>query len=105
MNPDDPYIMPTISELRDCQGNVDVEGTVIEQTLPKKVRTRDGRESTVVNSILSDDSGSITLVQWNEQINQASVGDKIRLEKCQIRSFRGQLQIGRGYYGYIIKLI
>jgi len=105
MKHDDPYVMPLISEIRDGQRDVDVEGTVIEQSHPRKVRSHDGRESTLVNSVLSDDSGSITLVQWNEQINQASVGDKIRLEKCHVKSYRGLLQIGRGYTGYIIKLL
>ena len=104
MDPDDPYIIPPINQLRQGQTNVDVEGKVISKTEPRKVKSRDGRDLTVANSILSDDTGSVKLVQWNEQIAHTSLGDKIRVENASVKSFRGELQIDTGYYGHIIKL-
>lgn len=105
MDPNDPYIMPTIDKLRIGQTNVDVEGDVISQTEPRRVRSRNGRDLTVSNSVLNDGTGMIKLVQWNEQINQASMGDRIRVEGGSVKSFRGELQIDTGYAGHIIKLI
>ncbi len=104
MDPDDPYIIPPIDQLRRGQTNVDVEGEVINQAAPRKVKSRDGRDLTVANSVVSDETGSITLVQWNHEIKKASVGDRIRVERGSVKSFRGEMQLSTGYAGHIIKL-
>lgn len=104
MNPDDPYIIPPIDQLRQGQTNRDVEGEVISVSVPRRAKSRNGRDLTVSNSILSDDTEVVKLVQWNRQVDLTSVGDKIRVENASVKSFRGELQIDTGYYGHIIRL-
>ena len=105
MKLDDPYVMSKIDELHDGQSNVDVEGTITEASVPRNVKSRDREDLMAVNSVLSDGNGRIILVQWNEQIQQASVGDTVRIEKGVVKSFRGELQLSTGYTGRIIKLL
>ena len=99
INLDDPYIMMGISELRDGMRNVDVEGIIEEKAIARTVRgRRRGEPLTVSEATLRDETGSVVLVLWNEQIRQVKVGEKIRVENGYMKSFRGirQLNVGRG---------
>ena len=99
INPDDPYVMMKIAELRDGMRGVDVEGKVDEKAIARTVRgRRRGEPLTVSEATLMDDTSSVVLVLWNEQIRQAKVGDQIRIENGYMKSFRGirQLNVGRG---------
>mgnify|MGYP003995081217 CR=1 FL=1 len=70
--------MVKISELQAGQGNVDVEGTVKEVG---EVRTfnKFGRDLSVANAMLEDDSGSIKLSLWNDDATKYKSGDKIKI--------------------------
>jgi replication factor A1 len=76
-----------------------VEGTIVEKGYARQVRGRRGRGPTLVaNATLEDDSGSIVLVLWNEQIRNVSEGDKVRIENGYVSSYQDirQLNVGRG---------
>jgi replication factor A1 len=55
----------------------------------------------VANATLKDETGSITLTLWNEQISQIKVGDKVKIENGYAKSFRNVLQLSTGKYGKI----
>ena len=61
--------MAKISELSSGQSNVDVEGT-IKEIGEKRNISKFGRELTVANAILEDDSGTIKLTLWNDDANR-----------------------------------
>ena len=57
-----------IADLKEGMANVIVEGTIKNIESPRNVKSKEnGRELTVANAILSDNSGEITLVLWNCQ--------------------------------------
>ena len=87
-----------ISELRIAQGNVDVEGIVTEIG---DTRTFDkfGRELKVANAILKDDSGSIKLTLWNDDISRFKNGDKIKINNGYVNEFQGEKQLTAGKFG------
>ena len=87
-----------ISELRIAQGNVDVEGIVTEIG---DTRTFDkfGRELKVANAILKDDSGSIKLTLWNDDISRFKNGDKIKINNGYVNEFQGEKQLTSGKFG------
>ena len=89
-----------IAELRDGLRKVDVEGQVVEISEPREVRSKfTGETYRVAEATISDDSGTIKLVLWNEQIGQLKVNDTVKIENGYTKSFRGEVQLNVGKYG------
>ena len=89
-----------IAELRDGLRRIDVEAQVIEISEPREVRSKyTGETYKVAEATISDDSGTIKLVLWNEQIGQVNVNNTIRIENGYVKSFRGEIQLNVGRYG------
>jgi replication factor A1 len=89
-----------IAELRDGLRKIDVEAKVIEISEPREVRSKfTGETYRVAEATISDDTGTIKLVLWNEQIGQVNLNDTVRIENGYIKSFRGEIQLNVGRYG------
>jgi replication factor A1 len=48
---------------------------------------------------MSDETGTIKLTLWNDQIEMVNVNDIIRIENGYITSFRGEIQLNVGKFG------
>ena len=72
---------------------VDVTVKIIEVPPIKPVFTRWGSECYVSNVKIADETGSIRLSLWNEQVDKVRVGDEIELKNCYVSRFAGQLQL------------
>jgi len=90
----------TISELNAGQGNVNVEGAITEVG-ESRTFSKFGREMTVGNAILQDDSGSIKLTLWNEDAAKYKEGDKIKITNGYVNEFQGEKQLTAGKFGQI----
>ncbi|MEM2210414.1 MAG: OB-fold nucleic acid binding domain-containing protein [Nitrososphaerales archaeon] len=88
-----------IRELRDGMRRVDVEGEISEISEPRIVNLRAGGQARVADAMLQDDTGSIKLSLWDEQIDKVSVGSRVRIENGYINSFRGEVRLNVGKYG------
>jgi replication factor A1 len=94
-----------IKELRDGMRRVDLTAKVVEISEPRRVQSRySGRTFRVADAIISDETGSIKLTLWNEQIEQVKVNDTIKIENGYVRSFRGEIQLNVGRYGKLTVL-
>jgi len=91
-----------ISELTMGQGNVDVEGTIKEISEPRTF-DRFGRQLRVADAVLEDDSGTIKLTLWNEDVDKFAAGDKVKVTNGYIREFQGEKQLTSGKFGKIEK--
>ncbi len=84
---------------------VDVEGNVIEKSEAREVRSRYTNETyKVADATIEDETGTITLTLWNEQVMQVNVGDRVKIENGYIKSFRDVLQLNSGKYGSLTVL-
>lgn len=84
---------------------VDVEAKVMEKGEPREVMSRFKDETyTVADAVVADETGSIKLTLWNEQIDQVNVNDKIKVENGYVTSFRGEIQLNVGRYGKLTVL-
>jgi replication factor A1 len=89
-----------IKDLRNGMKRVEVEAQVTEKGNPREVTSRYKDETyTVADAVVADETGSIKLTLWNEQIDQVNVNDKIKIENGYITSFRGEIQLNVGKYG------
>ncbi len=93
-----------IADLKGEQSRVDVEGEIIEKGEPRTVNLRAGGTSNVADATIRDDSGSIKLSLWGDQIDIVDVGDRVRIENGYTRAFRGEVQLNIGRYGKLVKL-
>ena len=85
-----------IADLKGELSRVDVEGEVIEKGEVRTVNLRAGGTSTVADATIKDDSGTIKLSLWGEQINSVDVGDKVKIENGYTKAFRGEVQLTSG---------
>ncbi len=93
-----------IADLKGEQSRVDVEGEIVDKSEPRSVNLRAGGTSDVSDCTIRDDSGSIKLTLWGEQINAVEQGDKVRIENGYTKAFRGEVQLNIGRYGKLINL-
>jgi replication factor A1 len=89
-----------IKDLRDGAKKVSVEAKVVEKGDAREVKSRYGNETyRIVDAVVADETGSIKLTLWNEQIDQVNVGDNIKIENGYITSFKGEIQLNVGKFG------
>ena len=90
-----------VSELKAGANSVEVEGTITEKSEPRKVVTKYGKMLSVCDAVFSDDTGSITLSLWEDNVNLVNVGDKVKITNGYVSEFRGSPQLSTGKYGKI----
>jgi len=79
---------------------VDVEAKVIQKSDTREVLSRYSNETyRVADAIIKDETGTIKLTLWNEQIDQVNIDDTVKIENGYTRSFRGEVQLNIGRYG------
>ncbi len=89
-----------IGELQSGMKRVEIEASVVDKGAPRQVKARFGDEMfNVADAIVQDDSGSIKLTLWNEQIDQVNIGDNIKIENGYVTSFKGEIQLNVGKFG------
>ena len=86
-----------IGDLQIGMKKVNLKAKVLEIAKPTLVFTRFGNYASVANALIADETGTIKLCLWNEQIDSISIGDTVQIENASTSTFRGerQLRIGR----------
>jgi replication factor A1 len=86
-----------IRDLRSGMRQISLKAKILEIPEPKMVYTRFGNYATVSNALIEDETGTIKLCLWNEQITSVAIGDTVVIENASMSRFKGesQLKIGR----------
>ena len=90
---------PKIKDLKAGMKHIDLKAKVLEVPGPNRVYTRSGTEAYVSNALISDETGTIRMSLWNQQISIMSKGDKIKVQNGTVTRFRGNLQLRVGKTG------
>ncbi|VVC01070.1 Single-stranded DNA binding protein Ssb [uncultured archaeon] len=93
--------MVKISEVRAGAGNVTIEGEIVAKEEPRDVVSKFGKRLRVCSATIQDDSGSMTLSLWNDDIEKVNVGDKVQIADGWVTEFKQQPQISAGKNGKI----
>jgi replication factor A1 len=89
-----------IKDLRDGMKRVSVEGRVVEKGNTREVRSKYKDETyKIADAMIADETGSIKLTLWNEQIEQVDVDNILKIENGYVTSFRGEIQLNVGKFG------
>jgi replication factor A1 len=79
---------------------VSVEAKVVEKSDTREVTSRFKNETYKIADVqIADETGTIKLTLWNEQIDQVNVDNIVRVENGYVTSFRGETQLNVGKYG------
>ncbi|MFZ0891981.1 MAG: DNA-binding protein [Thermoplasmata archaeon] len=83
-----------------ANSNGTIDGTITAISTPRDVTTSRG-PSRVADATVQDETGSILLTLWGDDIQRFSVGQKIHIADGWVKDFRGKLQISLGRSGKI----
>lgn len=92
-----------IGKIRPGMRNMKVTGRLKEVGKPREIGTRFG-PVTLATAILEDETGSVRLNLWREQIEVVKAGDTIVLENAFAREFGGVVEVNIGADGKIAVL-
>ena len=70
--------------------------TIAEKDEPRDVR---GGQLKVCDCVAKDDTGSISLTLWNEDIDKVDAGDTVTITKGWVNEFQGKKQLSKGRFG------
>ena len=87
-----------ISDLSAKQGNVNIELTVVSKGDVREFE-KFGKTGRVCNIEAKDETGTIKISLWNDQIDQVNAGDKIKIENGYVNEWQGELQLTTGKFG------
>jgi replication factor A1 len=105
LDPEFNIELTPIGELSDGLKRVTVEGIIDNVPSPREVVSKkDGKTHRVADATVSDESGSVKLVLWNDMIRQVNAGERVRIEPGYTSSFRDDLQLNVSRFGRIVIL-
>jgi replication factor A1 len=87
-----------ISEVQINQRDFDITGTITDKSGIREF-SKFGRTGRVCNCVLKDESGEITLVLWNEEIDKINEGDKVKITNGYVKEYQGAKQVSVGKFG------
>lgn len=87
-----------ISELSTGTGNVSIEAEVVSVGEPREIN-KYGRTLRVCDVTIRDNSGTIVLVLWNDNIDKVSEGAKIKIENGYVNTWQDKAQLTLGKFG------
>jgi replication factor A1 len=94
--------MLKIAELRDGMKRVNIEAKVVEKGETREVTSKFKDQTYKVATVtIADETGTIKLTLWNEQIDQVNVDNTVKIENGYVTSFRGETQLNVGKYGML----
>lgn len=87
-----------ISELEPRQGKVEIQAEVTEKEEPREFE-KFGKKGRVCNAVIKDDSGSVKLTLWNEQVDSVNIGDVVKIQNGWVGEWQGEKQLTTGKFG------
>ena len=88
-----------VGDLKPGMKRVNLKAKVLEIAKPTLVFTKYGNYAKVANALVADETGTIKLCLWNEQITSISVKDTVQIENANVSMFRGERQLRIGKHG------
>lgn len=90
----------TIKDLKIREGKVDLVAEVVDKSEPREFQ-KFGKAGRVCNAQIKDESGTVTLTLWNDEIDKVKVGDKIHIKNGYVGEWQGEPQLSAGKFGEI----
>ena len=97
--------MMKVGELRTYSRRVNLIGKIVEKGEEREVFSRsDGINHRVAEALIGDDTASVLLTLWDDNIDRFEVEDVIQISNGYANLFRGSLRLNIGRYGSADKI-
>ncbi len=93
-----------INDLEANQQNVNLKEVKVTDKSPVREFTKMGKPGRVCNATIEDDSGTVSLTLWNEEIDKVEEGDVLNIQNAYVKEWRGNLQVNTGREGSFEKV-
>ncbi|MBI2077894.1 MAG: single-stranded DNA-binding protein [Euryarchaeota archaeon] len=80
---------------------MNITAKVLNVSEPREIPNRFGPTNRVAEATVADNSGSVILSLWNDQIGTINQGDNITIENGYVSLVRGHIRLNTGKYGKI----
>ncbi len=87
-----------IKDLQPRQGKVELVAKIVEKGEPRTI-SNPNFSGSVANAKLQDESGSVKLTLWNDQVTQFKVGDTVKISNGYVSEYQGEMQLSTGKFG------
>ncbi len=96
--------MTKIRDLTTYSRRVNLVAKILETGDVREVSSSsDGQLHRVAEALVGDETGTVLLTLWDENIDRFGVGDVVEVENGYTGTFRGSLRLNVGKYGNIEK--
>jgi replication factor A1 len=100
MSEDERARLIKVENLERYSRNVDTVVKVVSKTEPRRVTSRrDLSTHKVCEALVGDETGSIYLVLWDDDIDDINEGQILEIKNAYIKIFRGSMQLNLGREG------
>lgn len=91
-----------IGNLNPWSRSVNLLAKVIKKGEERFVASKfDQREHRLSETLIADETGAITLVLWDENVDKVNEGDVVMITNAFVKPFKGSMQLNLGRYGSI----
>ena len=93
-----------VAELGPDARNVDITVKVVSLSESREVTDRfSGKTNRVAEALVGDETGTVLMTFWNENIDLASPGATLQVKNGYVSFFKGSMRLNVGRYGSIVK--
>lgn len=87
-----------INEVQAKMGKIELTAEITEKGEPRTFE-KFGKQGKVCDAQIKDESGTLKLTLWNEQCDQVSVGDMVKISNGYAGEYKGTIQLSTGKFG------
>ena len=89
-----------IKDLQPRMGNVELTAVVSDKGAVREFN-KFGKTGRVCNATLKDDTGTVSLTLWNDDVDKVEAGDKIQITNGWVGEYQGEMQLSTGKFGQL----
>ena len=94
--------MDKIGNLTPYSRGVNLVAKVVSKSETRTVGSQyDQTQHQLADALIADETGAISLVLWDDNIEKVNVGDAIKVSNAFVKIFRGKIQLNLGRFGKV----
>ena len=98
-----PKVQTKIKDLTPTSKQVNLLAKVVALGEQKEITPRYGSPRRLVEATIGDETGTVILTLWEDQINQVAKDDVIQIDNGFVSLVRGHVRLNVGKYGTLAK--
>ena len=89
-----------IKDLQPRMGNVELTAVVSDKGAVREFN-KFGKTGRVCNATLKDETGTVSMTLWNDDVDKVETGDKIQISNGWVGEYQGEMQLSTGKFGQL----